>query len=142
VRREPTSEVTPVTTPAAGSGRPHLRGRKALIADGDAGLGREITLAYARAGADVAIGYRGDDAEEAEITAAIARAEGGIVALLPGDLSDTAVCADVVQRAVVQLGGLDTLVALERPIRLNLTQAIRRLSLRGIRVRSLAALPR
>ena len=118
-----------------------LRGRKALIADGDSGIGREITLAYARAGADVAIGYLGDDPDEAEITAAIARAEGGIVALLPGDLTDTGVCVDVVERAVTQLGGLDTLVALERPVRLNLTRALRRLSLRGIRVRSLAALP-
>jgi NAD(P)-dependent dehydrogenase (short-subunit alcohol dehydrogenase family) len=131
-----------VNAKSIGTASRRLRGRKALIADGDAGLGREITLAYARAGADVAIGYRGDDPEEAEITAAIARAEGGIVALLPGDLSDTAVCADVVQRALAQLGGLDTLVALERPIRLNLTRALRRLSLGGIRVRSLAALPR
>lgn len=119
-----------------------LRGRKALIADGGAGLGREITLVYARGGADVAIGYQGDDPEEAEITAAIARAEGGTVALLPGDLSDSGVCADVVERAVAQLGGLDTLVAIDRDIRVNLTRALRRLSLRGIRVRSLTSLPR
>ncbi len=119
-----------------------LRGRRALIANGDAGFGREITIAYAHGGADVAISYLGDDPEEAEITAALARAEGGIVALLPGDLSDGDVCVDVVERAVAQLGGLDTLVALERPVRLNLTSALTRLSLRGIRVRSLAALPR
>ncbi len=124
------------------AGMRRLRGRKALIADGDAGLGREITLAYARGGADVAIGYLGDDPEEAEITAAIARAEGGVVALLPGDLSDSAVCADVVQRAVTQLGGLDTLVAFDREVRANLRRALRRLALRGIRVRSLSALPR
>jgi NAD(P)-dependent dehydrogenase (short-subunit alcohol dehydrogenase family) len=131
-----------VNAKAVGPASRRLRGRKFLIADGEAGIGREITLAYARAGADVAIGYRGEKVEEAEITAAIARAEGGIVALLPGDLSDTGVCADVLQRAVEQLGGLDTLVAIERPIRQNLTSALRRLSLRGIRVRSLAALPR
>lgn len=124
------------------AGMRRLRGRKALIADGDAGLGREITLAYARGGADVAIGYLGDDPEEAEITAAIARAEGGVVALLPGDLSDSAVCADVVQRAVTQLGGLDTLVAFDREVRANLRRALRRLAIRGIRVRSLSALPR
>ncbi len=124
------------------AGRQPLRGRKALIADGDAGLGREITLAYARGGADVAIGYLGDDPEEAEITAAIARAEGGVVALLPGDLSDYGVCADVVQRAVAQLGGLDTLVAFDREVRANLRRALRRLALRGIQVRSLSALPR
>jgi hypothetical protein len=66
----------------------------------------------------------------------------GIIALLPGDLSDAGVCADVVERAIAKLGGLDTLIALERPIRINLTHALRRLSLRDIRVRSLAALPR
>lgn len=113
-----------MTSTSAASAR-RLRGRKALIADGDAGLGREITLAYARSGADVAIGYREDEVEEAEITAAIARAEGGRVALLPGDLTDAAVCTDVIGRAVERLGGLDTLVALNRPIRLNLAEALR-----------------
>jgi len=131
-----------VSSTGSKAGMRRLRGRKALIADGDAGLGREITLAYARGGADVAIGYLGDDPEEAEITAAIARAEGGVVALLPGDLSDSAVCADVVQRAVTQLGGLDTLVAFDREVRANLRRALRRLAIRGIRVRSLSALPR
>ena len=119
-----------------------LRGRKAMIADGDAGLGREISLVYARGGADIAIGYCGDDPDAAEITGAIARAEGGRVALLPGDLTDADVCADVIQRAVHHLDGLDTLIALERPVMLNLSKALRSLSLSGIQLRSLAALPR
>lgn len=119
----------------------NLSGHKALIADGDVGRGREITLAYARGGADVAIGYRGDDADEAEITAALARAEGGVVALLPGDLTDQNVCTDVVERAVIQLGGLDTLIAFDRPVRLNLARALSALSLHGIHIRSTAALP-
>ncbi|MBW4032342.1 MAG: SDR family NAD(P)-dependent oxidoreductase [Acidobacteria bacterium] len=119
-----------------------LRGRKTMIADGDAGLGREISLAYARGGADIAIGYCGDDPDAAEVTGAIARAGGGRVALLPGDLTDADVCADVLQRAVQHLDGLDTLIALERPVLLNLSRALRALSLPGIRLRSLAALPR
>ncbi len=119
-----------------------LRGRKTMIADGDAGLGREISLAYARGGADIAIGYCGDDPDAAEVTASIARAAGGRVALLPGDLTDADVCADVLQRAVQHLDGLDTLIALERPVLLNLSRALRALSLPGIRLRSLAALPR
>lgn len=130
-----------MTTEVGTSGK-RMHGRKALVAAGHAGFGREIALAYARSGADVAIGYADDHVEEAEITAAIARAEGGTVALLPGDLSDEDVCVDVVERAVEQLGGLDTLVALERPIRQNLRQALTRLALPDIRVRSLAALPR
>jgi NAD(P)-dependent dehydrogenase (short-subunit alcohol dehydrogenase family) len=112
-----------------------------MIADGDAGLGREISLVYARGGADIAIGYCGDDPDAAEITGAIARAGGGRVALLPGDLTDADVCADVLQRAV-HLDGLDTLIALERPVMLNLSKALRSLSLSGIQLRSLADLPR
>lgn len=97
-----------------------LAGRKALITDGDSGLGREVSLAFAREGADLAIGYRGEDPDAAETTAALARAAGAHVALLPGDLGDEGVCGDVVDRAAERLGGLDTLVMIERVVRGNL----------------------
>ncbi len=122
------------TIPRAG----RLLGHKALIADGDTGLGREVSVAFAREGADVAIGYRGDDPDAAEITGALARAEGGIVTLLGGDLGDPGVCADVVERAALQLGGLDTLVVIDPHARADFSRGLRRLERRGMRIRSIA----
>lgn len=98
-----------------------LAGRKALITDGDSGLGRDVSLAFAHEGADLAIGYRGDDPDAAETTGALARAAGARVALLAGDLGDEGVCGDIVDRAAEHLGGLDTVVMIERVRRANLS---------------------
>jgi hypothetical protein len=98
-----------------------LAGRKALITDGDSGLGRDVSLAFAREGADLAIGYQGDDSDAAETTGALARAEGARVALLAGDLGDEGVCGDIVDRAAAHLGGLDIVVVIERVVRANLS---------------------
>lgn len=97
-----------------------LAERKALITDGASRLGREVSVAFARAGADLAIGYPGEDPDAAEVTAALARAEGARVTLLPGDLGDEGVCGDVVDRAADHLGGLDTLVMVDRVVHGNL----------------------
>jgi NAD(P)-dependent dehydrogenase (short-subunit alcohol dehydrogenase family) len=129
--------VTGASARTAQQGHGRLLGHKALIADGDTGLGREVSIAFAREGADVAIGYR-DDPDAAEITGALARAEGGAVTLLPGDVTDPGVCTDVVERAAEQLGGLDTLVVLDPHVRAGFTRGLRRLERRGIRIRSIA----
>ena len=98
-----------------------LAGRKALITDGDRGLGREVSLAFAREGADLAISYRDGDPDAAETTGALARAAGARVALLAGDLGDEGVCGDIVDRAASHLNGLDAVVMIERVARSNLS---------------------
>jgi NAD(P)-dependent dehydrogenase (short-subunit alcohol dehydrogenase family) len=92
-----------------GSGR--LAGRKALITGGDSGIGRAAAIAYAREGADVAINYYPSEEPDAREVAEHIRQAGRKAVLIPGDLRDETFCKSLVDQAVQQLGGLDTLVS-------------------------------
>ena len=91
-----------------GSGR--LTGRKALITGGDSGIGRAAAIAFAREGADVAIGYLPEEEADAKEVLALIKAEGRKGLGLAGDVSDEAWCAAMVAKTVEGLGGLDILV--------------------------------
>jgi len=90
-------------------GRDLLRHRRALITGGDSGIGRAVAIAFAKEGADVSIAYL-DEHDDAKHTAELVRAEGRMCELVPGDLASRAHCAEVVERTVAALGGLDILV--------------------------------
>lgn len=92
-----------------GSGK--LRGRKALITGGDSGIGRAAAIAYAREGADVAIGYLPVEEPDAREVIELIRAEGRKAVALPGDIRDESFCAKLVADAVAGMGGLDILVS-------------------------------
>jgi NAD(P)-dependent dehydrogenase (short-subunit alcohol dehydrogenase family) len=92
-------------------GSNRLAGRKALITGGDSGMGRAAAIAFAREGADVAIGYLPAEEEDAREVIALIRDAGRKAVALPGDIRTEAFCKKLVDDAVHQLGGLDILVS-------------------------------
>jgi NAD(P)-dependent dehydrogenase (short-subunit alcohol dehydrogenase family) len=90
-----------------GSGK--LEGMAALITGGDSGIGRAVSVLFAREGADVAIVYLSED-EDAEETRRAVEAEGRRALLIPGDVTDSEFCRDAVESTVQEFGRLDILV--------------------------------
>ncbi len=106
------SEMDPVPdcgeTSYTGSGR--LAGRKALITGGDSGIGRAAAIAFAREGADVAIGYLPSEDADAREVIALVEKEGRKAVAIPGDITDETFCTFLIEAAIKGLGGLDILV--------------------------------
>jgi 3-oxoacyl-[acyl-carrier protein] reductase len=87
-----------------------LDGRTALVTGGSRGIGRAVVLLLARAGADVAIGFR-SRANEAEEVAAGARALGRRALTVSGDLADPAASELLAAQVAEAFGRLDIFVA-------------------------------
>jgi NAD(P)-dependent dehydrogenase (short-subunit alcohol dehydrogenase family) len=106
-----TAEMTPRPrdrmTDYEGSGL--LTGRRALITGGDSGIGRAVSVAFAKEGADVAFGYLSEEDDAAE-TQCLVEAEGVRCLRRAGDLSSADECESLVAEAVEGLGGLDIVV--------------------------------
>jgi NAD(P)-dependent dehydrogenase (short-subunit alcohol dehydrogenase family) len=90
-----------------GSGR--LEGKIALVTGADSGIGRAVAIAYAREGADVAIGYL-EEHGDAEETARWVEQAGRRALLLPGDITDREHCRALVAKTVETFGRIDVLV--------------------------------
>jgi NAD(P)-dependent dehydrogenase (short-subunit alcohol dehydrogenase family) len=86
-----------------------LAGRVALVTGAQQGIGAAIALAFAAAGADVAINYL-DDAAAAGRVAADVRGQGRRAILVQGDVANPATAASLVTETVGQLGAIDILV--------------------------------
>lgn len=98
-----------------------LQGRVALVTGGARGVGREVALGLAEAGADVALidrcatpgttPYPGASSEDLQETQAIVQALGRRCLAVQADVTDLPGMTAAVDRAVQQLGRLDIVVA-------------------------------
>ena len=87
-----------------------LDGRTALVTGGSRGIGRAVAVMLARAGADVAIGYRSRGAA-AEAVAGEIRALGRRAVAAGGDLADPAAADRMAAEVAKAFGRLDIFVA-------------------------------
>ncbi len=92
-----------------GSGK--LEGLAAIITGGDSGIGRAVAIAFAREGADVAIGYLSEKEEaDAEETRRWVEKAGRRCLVQRFDVQKRSACKRFVQRAVKTFGRLDIVV--------------------------------
>jgi NAD(P)-dependent dehydrogenase (short-subunit alcohol dehydrogenase family) len=83
--------------------------RTVLVTGGAKRLGREIALALAQAGWQVAVHYRGSQTE-AQRTVTDCQRFGGLAAAFDADLSDETAVRALLPRVIAQFGGMDAVV--------------------------------
>ncbi|MBM7539921.1 SDR family oxidoreductase [Amphibacillus cookii] len=86
-----------------------LKDKVALITGGDSGIGRAVSLYFAKEGADIAIVYL-DEHQDAEQTKALVEEQGQRCLLISGDVGDSSFCKKAVQQTISSFGHLNILV--------------------------------
>jgi len=90
-----------------GSGK--LKDKVALITGGDSGIGRAVSIAYAKEGAKVVIVYFNEDTDATETKKQIEKYNGDCL-LIKGDISQEQFCIDVIATTITTYGKLDVLI--------------------------------
>lgn len=86
-----------------------LEGKTALVTGGATGIGREVCIAFAAAGAKVAVNYIGSDERAKQVVRTI-REQGGQAMAVHADVSDEQQVNAMVETIGHEWGGVDILV--------------------------------
>lgn len=86
-----------------------LESKVAVITGGDSGIGRAVSVYYAKEGADIVIIYL-DEHKDAEETKVLVEQEGRQCLLISGDISEANFCDDCVKQTINKFGKVDILV--------------------------------
>jgi glucose 1-dehydrogenase len=86
-----------------------LAGQKALVTGASSGIGRAVALAFAQAGADVAINYLGADDDVETVLSTVQKA-GATAIAIRADVSREDQVQSMFERAIAELGTIDILV--------------------------------
>lgn len=86
-----------------------LEGKTAIITGGDSGIGQAVAIAFAKEGADVAIGYLESD-DDANYTKNRIEKIGRKALLFKGDVGEESYAEDVIAKVINEWGHLDILV--------------------------------
>lgn len=90
-------------------GAARLKGKTAIITGGDSGIGRAISVAYAKEGCNVVIVYNIAD-DDANTTKQVVEEYHGKAILMKGDIGDSNFCNQIVEKTVQAFDALDIIV--------------------------------
>ncbi|MDU5107536.1 SDR family oxidoreductase [Clostridium sp.] len=106
--KEEVMNPTPIyKTNTPGHGK--LKDKVAVITGGDSGIGRAVSIAYAKEGAKIAIIYLNEN-EDAEITKKEIESLGGECILLSGDIGNEEFCIDAINKIKEKFNKINILV--------------------------------
>lgn len=86
-----------------------LKDKVVLVTGSSTGIGAAVAKAFGANGATVAVHYNGSKSEANQVAAEIERS-GGKAAVMQGDVTESAVCARLVDDTVSQFGRIDVLI--------------------------------
>lgn len=86
-----------------------LQDKVAIVTGGDSGIGRAVSVAYAKEGAKVVIIYHSEE-KDAEKTKKIVESYNSEALLLKGDLGDSIFCQEIVEKTIEHFGKLDVVI--------------------------------
>ncbi len=86
-----------------------LQNKVVIISGGDSGIGRAISVLFAKEGADIVISYLNEH-EDASYTKQIVESYGRRCILIPGDLRDENLSTYIVQTTMNAFGKIDVLI--------------------------------
>jgi NAD(P)-dependent dehydrogenase (short-subunit alcohol dehydrogenase family) len=87
-----------------------LRGKIAVITGGDSGIGRAVSILFAKEGADIAIIYLSEKADAAQTANIIEHVYNRKCLLIAGDLGKEKFCKDAIPKVAREYGKIDVLV--------------------------------
>lgn len=90
-------------------GSDKLKGKVAIITGGDSGIGRSVSIFFAREGADIVIVYLKNH-KDAQDTKKLVENEGRKCMTMAGDVGDSSFCKQIVDDTMKRFGHLDVLV--------------------------------
>ena len=90
-------------------GSDKLKNKCVLITGGDSGIGRAVSIAFAKERANIVISYLYED-DDAETTKKLVEKYGGRCYIISGDISNKEFCKKLVKFTVHTLGGIDILI--------------------------------
>lgn len=86
-----------------------LTNKVAIITGGDSGIGRAVSIAFAREGADVVIVYK-KNTEDADETKRLVEEKGKKALVIESDISNEVNCEEIIKQVLKEFGKIDTLI--------------------------------
>ncbi|MBD8067580.1 SDR family oxidoreductase [Bacillus sp. PS06] len=99
----------PVSEDANYKGSGKLKNKVAIITGGDSGIGKAVSIYYAKEGADIVIVYLNEDKDALETKKQVEQ-EGRKCLLISGDIGNEDFCNEIVKQTIDTFGKLDILV--------------------------------